>query len=151
MAARSDIAFYSKAANSVGYLTRLAFRSFSRSLEALTLPRGVSSGQWRFLRALWQEEGITQRELSRRVGMREPTTVTALRGMEQAGLVARVPSTEDRRRVHVFLTPRARTLEAELMPCVVAVNKAALKGMTADEVRTLRRLLAQVTANLAES
>ena len=65
------------------------FRSFSRALERRTLEHGVSAGQWRFLRQLWLEDGITQRELSARVGMREPTTVVALKSLEAAGLVRR--------------------------------------------------------------
>ena len=69
--AASDADFYQNPMNSVGYLTRITFRSFSRTLERMTLPHGVSAGQWRFLRVLWNEEGLTQRELSRRVGMRE--------------------------------------------------------------------------------
>src|SRR5438552_18277373 len=75
--------------NSVGYLLRIAFRSYSRALERRTLPFGISGGQWRFLRVLWAEDGLTQTELSRRVGMREPTTVAAVNGMERAGLVLR--------------------------------------------------------------
>ena len=84
--------FYADPNNSLGYLTRIAFRSFSRALEKRTLPHGVTAGQWRFLRVLWREEGLTQRELSRRVGMREPTTVTALKGLEKSGLVSRKKS-----------------------------------------------------------
>src|SRR5215468_5504772 len=79
--AMSDIQVYADPTNSIGYLTRIAFRAFSRALEVRTAPHGVSSGQWRFLRVLWQEEGMTQRELSQRVGMREPTTVIALKSL----------------------------------------------------------------------
>ena len=58
---------------------------------------GVSHGHWSFLRVLWEEDGLSQRELSTRVGMMEPTTVIALRGMEKAGLVRRSRSSADRR------------------------------------------------------
>jgi MarR family transcriptional regulator for hemolysin len=61
-----DIQIYADPSNSIGYLTRIAFRAFSRALETRTAPYGVSSGQWRFLRVLWREDGLTQRELSRR-------------------------------------------------------------------------------------
>ncbi len=54
--------------HSMGYLTRVNFRMFSRALEKLTLPHGVSAGQWRLLRVLWEEDNITQRELSERTG-----------------------------------------------------------------------------------
>jgi DNA-binding MarR family transcriptional regulator len=140
--------FYENPVNSIGYLTRIAFRSFSRQLERRTLPRGVSSGQWPFLRALWNEEGMTQRELSRRVAMQEPTTVTALNSLEKAGLVRREPSTEDRRKVHVFLTPKARLLRAELMVCVAEVNELAARGIDEADMAVLRRVLVQLAENL---
>src|SRR5690348_17377230 len=108
--------------NSVGYLLRFAFRYYSRALEQRTLPFGVTGGQWRFLRVLWIEDGLTQIELSRRVGMREPTTVAAVNGLERAGLVARRKSATDRRKVHVFLTARAKRLRHKLVPFIAEVN-----------------------------
>ncbi|WP_334162519.1 MarR family winged helix-turn-helix transcriptional regulator [Phenylobacterium sp.] len=141
--------FYADPNNSIGYLSRIAFRSFSRALERRTLPHGVTAGQWRFLRVLWREDGLTQRELSRRVGMREPTTVTALKSLEKSGFVRRRQSEDDRRKIHVFLTPAAKKLQAVLAPCVAEVNGIALRGLSPDEVATLRRLLQHVGRNLA--
>jgi DNA-binding MarR family transcriptional regulator len=144
-----DTQFYADPNNSIGYLTRIAFRAFSRALEARTGPHGVSSGQWRFLRVLWREDGLTQRELSRRVGLQEPTTVIALKGLERSGFVVRRKSDEDRRRVHVYLTPEAKALEAVLLPAVAEVNRLALAGLSDEEVEILRRALAVVGRNLA--
>jgi DNA-binding MarR family transcriptional regulator len=141
--------FYDDRANSLGYLTRIAFRAFSRSLERRTLALGVSLGQWPFLRVLWQEEGMTQRELSRRVAMQEPTTVSALNSLERSGLVRREPSTEDRRKVHIFLTPRGRELRREMLDCVTEVNEIAAHGIDAEDMATLRRVLAAIAENLA--
>lgn len=145
----NDSEFYADPSNSIGYLTRIAFRAFSRTLEVRTAPHGVSSGQWRFLRVLWREDGLTQRELSRRVGMREPTTVIALKSLERSGFVTRQKSDEDRRKVHVFLTPQAKALHPVLMPAVAEVNKVALAGLSKDEVAVLRKALGQVGRNLS--
>jgi DNA-binding MarR family transcriptional regulator len=145
----SDTQFYADPTNSIGYLTRIAFRSFSRALELRTSPHGVSSGQWRFLRVLWREDGLTQRELSRRVGMREPTTVIALKSLERSGFVTRQKSEEDRRKVHVFLTDTARALQPVLLPAVAEVNDVALAGLTKAEIDILRKALTQVGRNLA--
>jgi DNA-binding MarR family transcriptional regulator len=145
----TQVEFYDDPGNSMGYLTRIAFRAFSRALEVRTAPHGVSSGQWRFLRVLWREDGLTQRELSRRVGMREPTTVVALKSLERSGFVTRQKSVEDRRKAHVFLTPEARALEAVLLPAVAEVNAVALMGLTEAEIAVLRKALIQVGRNLA--
>ncbi|MDZ4375825.1 MAG: hypothetical protein U1C74_30960, partial [Phenylobacterium sp.] len=61
MSKASPADLYADPNNSIGYLTRIAFRNFSRALERRTSPHGVTAGQWRFLRVLWREEGLTQR------------------------------------------------------------------------------------------
>lgn len=144
-----ETAAYADPAHSIGYLLRITFRAFSRALEKRTIAHGVSSGQWRFLRQLWREDGLTQRELSRRVGMREPTTVVAVNSLVKAGFVKRTPSEEDRRRVHIHLTKKARDLEAVLLPLVADVNTMATDGLTAAEIAVLRKALHKISENLA--
>lgn len=143
-------AYYSDPNNSIGYLARVAFRSFSRLLEQRTLEHGVSAGQWRFLRQLWLNSGVTQRELSEMVGMREPTTVIAIKSLERSGFVRREKSKTDRRKIHIFLTPKAQALEAKLNPYVEEVHQLATQGMTDEEVDQLQDLLRRVISNLAE-
>lgn len=146
----SDIDLHLDPNYSLGHLTRIAFRNFSRALEKRTVPHGVTSGQWRFLRVLWVEDGINQRELSRRVGLQQPTTVSALKGLEKAGFVHRWQSPDDRRQLHVYLTPRARQLRATLAPFVAEVNEMATRDMTPEEARVLRSLLRRAIDNLSE-
>jgi DNA-binding MarR family transcriptional regulator len=143
-----DPDFYEEPTNSIGYLSRITFRAFARALEKRTLTRGVTIGQWRFLRVLWTEDGLTQRELSRRVGLREPTTVTALKSLERSELVTRKQSEEDRRRVHVFLTAKAKRLRRTLMPFVADVNRVATAGVSDAELELLRGIMLRINANL---
>ncbi len=112
---------------SSGYLVRDAHRAFQRLLERRIAPYGVTRGQWYFLRVLWTHDGLSQRELSARVGMMEPTTVIALRSMEKAGLIQRQRSDDDRRKVRVLLTAKAKRLRNELL--------AVARGIT-DDPRT---------------
>ena len=147
---RHPAEYYTNPENSIGYLARITFRSFLRLLERGTLSHGVSSGQWRFLRQLWREDGITQRELSERVGMREPTTVVALKGLEKAGFITRKKTDDDRRKTFIFLTPHARKLELVLAPMNAEIHEIATRGMTDKEVETLQLLLRRVIANLAD-
>ena len=59
-------------------LIRLAARSFNRSLQLRLTTEGVTFGQWIFLRILWNYDGLSQRELSEKAHLTEPTTHTAL-------------------------------------------------------------------------
>ena len=146
----SPFDFYDDPANSIGYLTRIAFRHFYRQLERRTLAHGITSGQWPFLRVLWNEEGMTQHELSLRVGMREPTTVTALNSLERSGLVRRQPSLKDRRKTHIFLTDKGHELRETMMASVSEVNRIAAEGVPDEDMETLRRVLNRISENLSE-
>ena len=147
---RHPAEYYTDLENSIGYLSRIIFRSFSRLLERGTLTHDVSAGQWRFLRQLWREDGITQRELSERVGMREPTTVVALKGLEKAGLITRTKTDEDRRKTFIYLTPHAKRLELILAPMNAEVHEIATQGMTDEEVAQLQSLMRRVIDNLSD-
>jgi DNA-binding MarR family transcriptional regulator len=134
--------------DSVGYLVRDAHRAFQRLLERRIAPFGVTRGQWYFLRVLWSEDGLSQRELSARVGMMEPTTVIALRGMERTGLIRRARSSDDKRRAQVWLTVKAKRLRARLLAIARDITEEAHHGIAAADVDLFRRVIAQMTENL---
>lgn len=132
----------------IGYLVRDVHRAFSRALQARIASHGVSMGQWFFLRALWEEDGLTQRELSQRVGMMEPTTVTALNSMERRGLVERVRNPHDRRKVNIYLTNKGRALRDVLLPTSVDVNDHAVQNIPVEELTTAITVLQRMIHNL---
>jgi MarR family transcriptional regulator, organic hydroperoxide resistance regulator len=135
-------------AESSGFLVRDANRAFQRLLEKRIAPFGIARGQWYFLRVLWSEDGLSQRELSARVGTMEPTTVIALRSMEKAGLIRRVRSADDKRRSQVSLTTKAQRLRTELLALARGITDEAEQGIAADELEQFRRIIARMTANL---
>jgi DNA-binding MarR family transcriptional regulator len=133
---------------SLGFQVRDLNRLMQRALAARIAPAGVAPGAWYFLRVLWEEDGLTQRELATRIGMQEPTAVIALRGMEEAGWITRARSAEDKRKVHVHLTPAGRALRETLLPEARAVIGMATAGMTEAEVTALLGLLRRARQGL---
>jgi MarR family transcriptional regulator, organic hydroperoxide resistance regulator len=133
---------------SEGYLVRDAHRAFQRLLERRIAQHGVTRGQWYFLRVLWTRDGLSQRELSERVGMMEPTTVIALRSMEKAGLIRRVRSTDDRRVTHVRLTGKAKRMRDGLLKLARGINAQADEGIAREDITVFRRVIMQMTKNL---
>lgn len=134
--------------NSLGYLLRDTYRAFTKVLQTRISAHGVTIGQWYFLRVLWEEDGLTQRELSQRVGMMEPTTVTALNGMEKRGYVKRVRNATDRRKVNIFLTEKGRALRSRLLPHAADVNRIAAKSVSPQDIELIRSVLNTMKENL---
>jgi DNA-binding MarR family transcriptional regulator len=133
---------------SSGYLVRDAHRAFQRLLERRIAAYGLRRGQWYFLRVLWITDGLSQRELSAKVGMMEPTTVIALRSMEKSGLIRRVRSNDDRRKVRVFLTAKAKRLRDELLGEARRITDEAEEGIAPRELAAFRRIVSRMTENL---
>lgn len=133
---------------SAGYLVRDTNLAFVKALRRSLAQYGMTTGQYYFLRALWIEEGLSQRELSRRVGTTEPTTASALRLLERKGLVKRVRNRQDRRTINIYPTPRGRNLKAELLAHAIRINATATAGLTEDELSFVRNTLSKMKQNL---
>jgi DNA-binding MarR family transcriptional regulator len=133
----------------LAHLVKDAFRAFDRSLQARLADHDVPLGHWRFLRALWEADGLTQRELSREAGVMEPTTFAALKTMESRGYIVRRQLAGNRRKVHIFLTAKGRALERKLVPLAKDINRLAVAGVPARDVAATRRTLLAALANLA--
>jgi MarR family transcriptional regulator, organic hydroperoxide resistance regulator len=133
----------------MAHLVKDATRALVRSLQVRLAEHGVSFGHWTFLRILWERDGLTQSELSREAGVMQPTTYTALKAMEASGYIVRRQLAGNRRKVHIFLTARGRTLKRSLVPLAEAVNRIAVRGVASSDISATRRTLLAVLANLA--
>jgi DNA-binding MarR family transcriptional regulator len=129
---------------SLGYLINRAARAFAGRLANALRPFDVGTGQWAVLMHLWSNDGMTQAQLARRVAIEQPTMVGTIDRMERDGLVTRIPDPTDGRASRITLTKRGWALRDELVPLAEGVNRAATAALTANEVATLRRLLAKL-------
>ena len=109
---------------------------------------GITFGQWIFLRILWYNDGLSQRELSQRAHLTEPTAHTALTKLEKQGVITREKMDGNKRTLQIFLTPKGWELRDRLEPMAHDVNLISLKGLEEDEVRVLRKGLLAIITNL---
>lgn len=135
----------------LAHLTKEAWRAFVRALQSRLAAHRVPFGHWAFLRVLWEEDGITQRQLSEAAGVAEPSTAAAIRAMEQLGYVTRRQTAQNRKNVYVHLTAKGRALKAKLEPLAEEVNAIAVRGAPAADVAATRRTLLLIIDNLGRS
>src|SRR5215472_17371539 len=100
----------------LAHLVRDCGRACVRALQLRLAEQGVSFGHWTFLRILWANDGLTQRDLSARAGVTEPTAFTALKAMEYRGLIARTQAPDNRKNVYIRLTAKGQALRKTLEP-----------------------------------
>ncbi len=133
----------------LAHLVRDTARALVRSLQTRLTQHSVSFGHWAFLRILWEKDGLTQRELSERAGVMEPTTFIAIKAMEKRGYVLRAQMPGNKRKIYIYLTPKGRLLKAKLVPLAEEVNGVAIRGVKSTDVTTTRRTLLAMIESLA--
>lgn len=139
-------------ARSVGYHVRQLAETWQGLMDVAAAAHGVTVSQWRYLRELWEEDGLSSGELTRRVGRQGPTTVVAVQLLEREGLVTVEKSDTDRRKSFIRLTPRGRRLAATMSPLIREVNDFAMSDLSDAEIRTFKRLIVRIQRRLdAES
>jgi DNA-binding MarR family transcriptional regulator len=138
-------------ARSLGYHLRTLTETWSVLLQRRLGPLGGTFPQWRYLRELWEEDGLTQRELSDRVGRQAATTVTALRMLKRSGLIKIVAAKEDRRKRRVFLTAKGRALNETMTPTIIAIENAVLQNVDDPDVAAFKHTLTQMQQNIDDA
>ena len=133
---------------SIAWLIRDIHRLYTATLEPLVSREGVTVCHWYYLRILSEHDGLTQRELSEKVGVHPNTAVPALDNMEKHGLVTRVRHASDRRRMSVHLTPKGRRLRNEMIPDVKAMLYRSIADLRPAELDTFFKVINRIEQNL---
>lgn len=132
----------------LAHLVKDAARAYIRALQLRLAEHSVSYGHWTILRILWRHDGLSQRELSERAGVTEPTTFAAVKALEALGYVERTHLPGNKRKVHVFLSKTGSALRRKLEPLATEVNELSVEGVSEDDVRTTRRVLITIAERL---
>jgi len=105
---------------------------------------GLSQKQVSVLWLVHDTPGIAQTDLGRRMQMDRATTMAIVHALERKGLLARAPSTSDRRKIAYNLTEQGETtLSAARV--AIAEHESWLKGLfTPAELKQLTTLLRRI-------
>ena len=134
---------------SAGYLANHMARLFAVRLAERIRPLGIVPGQFPVLLALWDEDGLTQKQLVDRLAVEQATMANTLGRMERDGLVTRHPDPDDARARRVALTDKARAIEAPAKQAALEVNRQAVQGLNDKEQRAFVQAMSSVIANLS--
>ncbi len=148
LASAAPSAEFSVDEDSIGYLTRYAFRAFVKSLAIELERHGILPGEWSVFRVLWKGDDISQVELAQRMRVEKASLTGVLNKMQRKGLIRKTPDKIDRRKINITLTAKGAGLKAPLLPFAGKINTRATRGMSAAEVDQLCNLLARVIENL---
>jgi DNA-binding MarR family transcriptional regulator len=123
-------------------------RNIVWSLSRRTARHGALPGTYPIIAWLMQLSDSTQGELSRLIGIEQPTMAVTLRRMERDGLIQRTPDPDHGRRSHIRLTAKGRNLSKVMRAAAHDVEKIATDGLTPAEVEQFFRVAGIMIRNL---
>ena len=135
---------FPEAEANLGYLFRLAHQRFRAALEDGLEDLGLSAQEYVILSVFETRPELSTSELARITQVTRQTMHTAVLGLETAGLLERRP--KNQRVVLVRPTKQGLKTLTAATGRVRAVERAALAGLSRNDVRAVRAWLASVAA-----
>ena len=140
----------SRSGDYIAQIRLISGRVFEKLLAA-TGTDTFNGPQGKILDALWQQDGLSAHEIGQRTGLANSTLTSMLDRMENAGLVRRSRSEEDRRVIQVFLGPKARMCRKQYAAVSERMTDIYFRGFTEEEIVSLEDLLLRVLENVREA
>jgi len=133
--------------NSVGYLMRRIVHLMVGQVDRRLEGTGLTHAQWAPLFMIDRGEANTLAALARDLRLDAGALTRTLDRLEAKGLCRRERSADDRRVVHLALTPQGQEAAAPVPGVLCEVSNALLEGFTHAEWETLMGFLRRMAAN----
>lgn len=128
----------------VSLIYRYGRRYLVRELKSIN----VDVGQYPFLLAVLRNPGITQEQISERLGMDRGTTARSVAALEEQGFIIRETDKRDRRINHIYATEKAEQLREQLYAVSDKLHSVYMADFTDEEKRQLSALLLKMRDNI---
>jgi MarR family transcriptional regulator, organic hydroperoxide resistance regulator len=122
-------------------------RVFTRKLKQHNLD-SINPAQGRILFVLWEKDGISIQKLAQKTSLGKSTLTSMLDRLEEAGQVKRVPSGDDRRKIHIWLTEKDKKLRSAYNTVSTEMTALFYQGFGAREISAFEDYLGRVLVNL---
>lgn len=139
--------------NSRFYVSRIK-QINTRLLNKLLAQKNITAfngEQGRILHVLWENDGISNQELSKRSGLAMSSLTTMLERMEEKNLLTRKGCPKDKRKCLLFLTEHANSLKKKYDEISDKMTKLSFEGISEDERLAFEKTLENVLHNLEKA
>ncbi|CAK1694556.1 MarR family transcriptional regulator [Vibrio crassostreae] len=132
--------------NSFGWMINVIANKATKDFDLELKKHGLSIALWPTLMCLWEEEGVTQRDIAAKSKVENSTTTRTLDKLEKLELVERRVDPHSRRSFRIYLTEKGKALEEVLIPIPVKLNEELMASLDAKEQQQMIGLLKKMVA-----
>ena len=108
----------------------------------------LTKEQWTILGVLWQDDGCSQQTLADKTYKDKPGITRLIDNLEKESLVERRPDAKDRRLNLIFLTPKGKIIEKEVIKIVNQTLEDTIKGIDPENLKIVKETFQQIYDNL---
>ncbi len=134
-----------------GFLVTKIKQLGDRTFERILSKKGIDAfngAQGRILYALWQEDGVSIKTVSKKCGLAITSLTTMLERMEKSGLIRREQDRQDKRKTCLYLTEKSHSLKDDYDDVSAGMGRIYYKGFSEDEIIQFESYLERVQKNL---
>ncbi len=128
-------------------ISRCTHNYYARELKKI----GLTMGQFPFLMAVFQHDGISQEKLSARLMISKSTTAVIIQQLLNMELVSREVDSIDRRNYNLHITDKGLALIPLIEKTVERCHQIITDGLSSTEIRRLTDLNRKVRNNAEAS
>ena len=141
---KSNSGFY------IGRIKQINTRLLNKFLAQKNIT-AFNGEQGRILHVLWENDGISNQELSKKSGLAMSSLTTMLERMEEKNLLTRKGCPKDKRRCLLFLTEYANSLKKEYDEISEKMTRLFFEGISEVERLAFEKILENVLHNLEKA
>lgn len=126
---------------------RAANKTFKKLDEEL-IKLGLYRGQPALIMVLYQNEGVTQKELCEKLSVTPATMTKMVNRMEKSGFISKRTDSEDLRVSRIFLTEKAYSIKKEIFKLFEEFDNQCFFNIEEEEKEIFKAVLLKIVKNL---
>ncbi len=135
---------------SLGYLIADLSRLYGRVFDRRAAHLGLTRVQWRALKRIHQNEGLTQAALADVMDMEPIAVGRVVDRLQKAGFVERRNDPNDRRCWRLHLSPQSNEIMDVIEMVATGVREDSLAEVEPGELQTTLKVLSQIRETLSQ-
>ena len=109
---------------------------------------GLTYTQYVVMMVLWEDGGMTEGDLGRKIHLDSGTLAPLLKRMEKQGMINRVRPDDNERKLFISLTEKGEAMKEQTLDVPKAMNGCI--DLPGDELKELKRLLDKAVSGMSK-
>lgn len=130
---------------SIGRLVSILYRQSQQYINCALKRLNVNSSEYIFMMALYNNEGISQENLSELLQINKAATARAIKSLEQKGFVYRIIDEKDKRAYKVYVTEKGKSCKEKIHTVRKGWTSLISEGMDKETFNTVYNSLKDTT------